>query len=98
MSEVDAALCSQRLIDRAVAQDDVGRAEREGLEDGRHHGEECIGVRSVGVEGNLAASVFVSVELADAGLLDRVPGGACSRAAAALNPLQFCGATALASY
>jgi hypothetical protein len=48
----------------------VCRAERQVVQDGCHHSEKCIGVRSVGVEDHLTASVLISVELTDVALLD----------------------------
>lgn len=65
-------LGSRWVIDGAVAQDDVRRPERQVVQDGCHDSEERVGVRSVGVEDHLSASVLVSVELADVGLLDRL--------------------------
>ena len=65
-------LGSRWVIDGAVAQDDVRRPERQVVQDGCDDSEECVGVRSVGVEDHLAASVLVPVELADVGSLDRL--------------------------
>lgn len=65
-------LGSRWVIDGAVAQDDVRRPERQVAQDGCHDSEECVGVRSEGVEDYLASSVLVSVELANAGMVDRV--------------------------
>lgn len=65
-------LGSRRVIDGAVAQHDVCRTEGQAVQDGRHHREEFIGVRSVCVEDHLATSELVSVELADICSLDRL--------------------------
>lgn len=71
-SKLDAMLRSRWVNDGAVAQDDVRRPERQVVQNGHHDGEECVGVRPVGVDGDLAASVLVPVELADISLLDHL--------------------------
>ncbi|WP_460060669.1 hypothetical protein [Streptomyces sp. YKOK-I1] len=59
-------------VDGAVAQDDVRRPKRQVVQDRCHDSEERVGVRSVGIKDHLAASVLVSVELADGSLPDRL--------------------------